>query len=196
MIIKIMGGDGMLRLNIEQTSAKLALNIQAPFLEMSTTQPQIQIETEAATLEIRQPNGVLEIDQYPSRASYGYKNVFDQTRQLAEEARQTVLEMIGRVAQNGDRMARIESGENAIAAISEEESYSPPPQVEITPVARPIIRYHVRAPEFNSTTGRVDVSLQRGTVETHLRWGTVSPRIAQYNSIRMWTTGSRVDIKQ
>jgi len=180
----------MLRLNIEQTYAKLELNITKPFLEIQTTAPQIQLETEAATVEISQPRGELEIDQYPSRASYGYQNFSDRTSRIAEEARQSVLEYIGRTAEEGDRLARIESGENAILAIIEEHAIPEPLEVGITPITPPYINYQVNPPQFNFIPGKVELNLQRGTIDLNLRRGTVEGRIAQYNSVRMWTTGS------
>lgn len=184
----------MLRLNIEQTHAKLELDIKHPFLEIQTTPPKIQLDTQAAVVEIRQGQGTLEIDQYPSRASYGYKNMDDRTREIVQEAQRIALEVVGRITEEGNRMGRIESGENAIAAIAEERYNEPPLDVTLSPIAAPIIRYTPKPVEYNVIPAKLDLTLQRGTVDLHLQRGTVTGRLNPYNSIRMWTTGSRIDM--
>jgi hypothetical protein len=187
----------VLRLNIEQTYARLNLEIQDPFLQIKTTKPQIQLETEAAKVEISQPRGELSIDQYPSRASYGYKDIYDRTREAAERGRQTVLENIARIVEEGNRMGRIESGENAIIEIVIDRVFenAAVPEVGITPIAKSDIRFTPRSPSFKVTPGHVELDLQRGTVDVELQRGTVKGTVSPYNSIRMWTTGNQVDME-
>lgn len=180
----------MIRLNIEQQYAKIELSITDPTISLRTQAPRLEIDTEAAVVEIRQPKGTLEIDQSPCRASYGYKHLDRFTRDLAQEAKQIALEAIGTKAQEGDRMARIESGEDVIIALAVEATTAEQLEVGIVPIEPPYIRYHPSPPEYQVTPGKVNTNLQRGTVDLQLNRGTVQAAMAQYQSVRMWTTGS------
>jgi len=181
----------MLRLNIEQQPARLELSITNPSLTMHSQAPRLEIETEAAVVEIRQPRGRLEIDQYPCRASYGLKNLEDRIREWAEAGRQTALETIAKIAQDGDRMARIYTKEDVIVNLAKESTVAEQLEVGIVPIAPPIIRYQVNPPEYWVTPAESNMQYYPGTVDLQLNRGRVDAAMAQYQSIRFWTTGTR-----
>lgn len=184
----------MLKLNIAQQPAKLALNIKDPFLNIRTTPPQIQLSTEPAIVEINRTEGKLEIDQYPCRYSIGFKNNFDFAYDFAQEGKQSVLAAVGEIAAEGDRLARIESKENAIANIATESMFSDPADVVWARVESPNIHYQPGKVEFNPIYGKVNLDLERGTVSLELQRGEVKGQISQYQNIRFWTTNSKVDM--
>ncbi|MCX7780180.1 MAG: DUF6470 family protein [Negativicutes bacterium] len=93
--------------------------------------------------------GELEIDQTPSRESYGVKTCFAWRLEISAQARQMALAGIGRIAAEGDRLARIESGEDAIVNMAAESNLAAEAiEIGITAVARPIIKYHPSSPQM------------------------------------------------
>lgn len=184
----------MIKLNMEQQPAKLSLEITDPVLRIETTPPQIQLSSEPAIVEINRTDGKLEINQYPCRYSIGFKNVFDFAYDAAQEGKRIVLETIGRIAAEGDRISHIESGENAIANIATESNFPEPPDVTWARTASPEINYQPGTIEFNPIYGKVNLNLKRGTVNLELQRGEVHGRISQYQSVRFWTTQSNVDL--
>ena len=95
---------------------------------------------------------ILAIDQTPSRASYGLLTQDALRHKLVSEQKQAVREDIGRTVAEGNRMAHIETGENAIVEIAAEAYLSEaPPEVVLQPVERP--SFHVA----EITGGRVNI---------------------------------------
>lgn len=85
---------------------------------------------------------ILAIDQTPSRASYGLLTQDAFRQELAAHQRQVVRENLDRTVAQGNRMAHIETGENAIVEIAAEAYLSKtPPEVVLRTVARP--SFHV-----------------------------------------------------
>lgn len=184
----------MLILNVATQPIKTEYAIQEAILNLQTTSPQVQISSEAATLDIRQPHGKLEIDPTPCRYARGIKNLADFSRDNAQAGRNAAMEAIGRTVEEGHRLANIESGENAVAAIAAETNTVPIPQTVLAYVPPPDIRYTPNPPQISFTAGKVDLTLQRGTVQVDVTPGTVDINITQYPSIKMWTTENKVDM--
>jgi len=184
----------MIRLNIFQQPAKLELSITDPVLNIRTTSPKTQLSTQPAIVEIRRTEGKLELDFTPYRYSIGFKNNADFMRDFANEGKQAALEAVARIAQEGDRLARIESKEDAIVQMAIESNFPEPPDITWARIEPPIIHYEPGKVDFNVIRGKVDLNLQRGTVELNLQRGEVKGRITQYPSIRFWTTNNEVDM--
>lgn len=182
----------MIRLNISQQFAKLELNISEPQLNLKTTHPKVELSTEPAVLELKRVDGKMEIDQYPSRASYGYKNVSDMMREYAQEGLRAAIEAVGEIAAEGYQLTQIQNGQNQIANLARQSIFDPPPEFSWTPVERPHIYYEPGKIDSKYIQGDVDLKLQRGTVDSQLQRGQVEGYISQYQSIRFWT--SNVDL--
>lgn len=90
--------------------------------------------------------GWFEIDQSPCRASYGLKSTSAWTLELSAAGRQQAMETIARIASQGDRLANIASGENAIVNIAVENSL-PKEKGELVwaRIDPPVIDYHPSA---------------------------------------------------
>ncbi|MPL97844.1 hypothetical protein SDC9_44039 [bioreactor metagenome] len=185
----------MLYLNISSQNAKLQYNIKDPVLNLQTTKPQLQINTEPAKLDIHQAKGQLEIDNTAYRYSIGIKTMQDMARDNARAGRQTALEAIGRIAREGDRMAAIENKENVFANMAAENNIQQPPEITWAPIAAPRLHYNFNPAQINITPGTLDINLQRGDVAANLDRGTVDFRIAQYQSLKFWTTENKYDTR-
>ncbi|KYZ76485.1 hypothetical protein AXX12_08615 [Anaerosporomusa subterranea] len=181
----------MLRLNISTQPTVLSASIQEPQINLRTTLPTVQLDTEAATLEISSPKGELSIDQTPCRYSLGIKNMSDFVRDFAQEGKNAVLAGIARMANEGDQLADISKyGGDPIVSLA--IAHSTPAKGELTLgwIENPIISYQPKAVTFKATDPQVNLELKRGTVENNFQWGTVSFQVTQYPKITMWTTGS------
>lgn len=184
----------MLCLNISQQNAKIAINTTRPVLNLQTTRPQIDISSQAAKLDIQQAKGELEIDNTDYRYSIGIKNIQDMARDNAQEGKQTVLETISRIVQEGNRMAKIESKEKVFANIAAESCIQEAPEVVWDHIEAPKIRYNLTSAQVDYVPGNLDIDLKRGTVDAQLDRGTVNISMAQYQSIKFWTTENKYDL--
>ena len=181
----------MLRISISTKPIRLDLTINNAKMNLQTTQPKVQMETTPATVGIRQPQGELTIDSYPCRYSIGIKNLADLARDFAALGRQTAMDTIGRIAQEGDQLARIQIKSNAIADIAANSTVSEVPDITYAYIASPNIYYQANPVQFNPTDGKVDLILNRGTVQGDYQRGNVDIQVSQYPSIEI----STVDVK-
>lgn len=181
----------MLQINISTQPIRLDYTIQNAKLNLQSTPAKLQMETMAATLEIRQPRGELTIDSTPCRYSIGLKNNTDLARDNAALARQAVMNGIARIAQEGTQYARIESKSNAIADIAANSGFSEVPGITLAHIEAPDISYQANPVQFNPTAGKVNFTVQPGTVEGDYQPGSVDIRVIQYPSIQF----STVDVK-
>ncbi len=161
---------------------------------MKTTLPQLEIDTEAAKLDIKQGQGRLEIDMYPFRASYGMKNRTDLTREVAERGRDTALDTIGRIAANGDRLAHIATREDAAVNIAAEESLPRDGELTWTRLENPVINYTPQKPQITVFSGKLDINLKRGNIQTDYTPGKISLRMLQYPAVHYSTTEAKVNL--
>lgn len=186
----------MLTLNISQQPAKMEITTVRADNNLTTTPPRLLLDTEAATVEIRQPKGELEIDWRPFRASYGIKDSGEFSRDNAARGQQIALETIGRIADEGNRLARIESGQDVVAELATEANTPSTPEVVWTWLEPPAIKYTAHQPEFRPTPARFSTELIRGTVNIDYEPYQFNLRMVQYPSITMWVTGyNDIDIR-
>lgn len=181
----------MLRINISTQPIHLEYTIINAQLNLKTTQPKVLLETTPATVEISQRQGELIIDQTPCRYSIGLKNIADFARDNAAKGRQTAMDTIAQIAQEGDQLARIESKTNAIADISANSTVSEVPDITYAHIASPEIHYQANPVQFNPIEGKVDLTLQRGTVEGDYQPGKLNIQVTQYPRVEI----STVDVK-
>lgn len=181
----------MLRLNISTQPTVLSFSIQEPQTNLKTTLPAIQLDTEAAKLEISSPKGELSIDQTPCRYSIGIKNHSDFTRDFAQAGQRAVLAGIARMAREGDQLADISnSGGNPIVSIAKARSTPDKVEVNLGWIENPIIFYQPQEPKISASNPNLSLELNRGKVKNDFRWGTVNFQVTQYPKITMWTTGA------
>ena len=181
----------MLRINMSQQYAKINMDIKDPKLILHTTLPKIEMHTEAAKVEITSGSGELSIDTTPCRESYGIFSNTEFARDCARRGKETALETIGRMAQEGDRLMRIESHEDAIVNIAIDNMSPQEFDVEWMPKNPPTIEYRPRPVRYRPVAGKVDVRLHWGSVENNSEPGTVTVTMAQYNKLNIWVTGTR-----
>ena len=181
----------MQRINISTQPIRMDYTLQNAKLNLQSSPTKVQIETAPASLEISQPRGELTIDQTPCRYSIGIKNCSDFAQDNAALGRQTVMNAIARIAQEGNQMARIESKSDALADIAADSSFSEVPEITWASIAAPNIQYQANPVQFNPIAGKVNFTVQPGTVQGDYQPGSVDIRVSQYPSIEI----SVVDVK-
>lgn len=181
----------MLRINITTQPIRFDYAINNAKLNIQTSQPRVQLKTTPAMVEIHQPRGELTIDQYPCRYSIGLKNLADFAQDCADLGRQTLMDTIARIAQEGDQMAQIQNKSNAIANIAANSTISEVPDIIYAYIASPNFNYQANPVQFIPKEGKVDLNFQRGNVQGDYQRGSVDIRVAQYPSIEI----SVVDVK-
>jgi len=110
------------QIRLEQTFAKLGLNIQKSVQEIRQPRAEMSIKQEPAQLQISQRQGVLTIDSSEAQSNIDLRGPLRRSRDNAEYGYQKWLEAIAFISQSGDRLAAIERKGNPIAEISFEES--------------------------------------------------------------------------
>lgn len=182
----------MLMLQINTTPIKTELNVQKAQMQLTTTRPQLQMDTEPAIVEIHQPQGELSIDQYPLRYSYGMKNLADFTRDVAQVGRQTALEEVGHMAEEGDQLMSIENNQDAVVAIATEKVDINPLDIQFAPLASPEIHYKTKPVEYRPQPGKLTISVNLGRVQNDFHPGKVVLQVVQYPSVSFHTVDKKV----
>ncbi|QSS99615.1 hypothetical protein IMZ31_16320 [Pontibacillus sp. ALD_SL1] len=104
------------QIQIRTTPAKIGLTIQNAKHTYKQPQAEQQIQQPGANLSIKQEPPKLSIDQTKAWQNIGLKSVFVRAEEYANRAKQTGLEHIATIAQEGDELMRIENGGNPIAS--------------------------------------------------------------------------------
>ncbi|KGK90336.1 hypothetical protein DP73_06700 [Desulfosporosinus sp. HMP52] len=181
----------MIQININTQPIRTDYNIQNAKLNLQTTPPKMLMETTPATLEIAQPRGELTIDHTAYRYSIGLKNIADFSQDNAALGKQTAMETVARIVEEGNQMASIENGSNAVANIAFNASISNVPEITWAPIAAPDIQYQAKPAQINAYAGKVDFTHLKGEVQGDYRPGKVDIKVIQYPSIEF----STVDVK-
>lgn len=119
--------------------------------------PQVYIQQETARLEMeREPLRIL-IDQRETRREIGLYTPWMRMDEQVSLAQENALRYIGQMAQEGDRLMRIESGEDAIPNLAAEKWPEPPPETNVTmiPQTRPDIAFRGGEVHIEVTPGEV-----------------------------------------
>jgi len=181
----------MLQISINTQPIRLDYKTQNAKLNLQSTPSKVEMETTPATLEIRQPRGELTIDHTPYRYSIGLKNIADFARDNAALGRQTAMDTIARIVEDGNQMARFETKSNVIANLAFNASLSEVPEITWAPIAAPKIYYQANQAKINAITGKVNFTVHPGEVQGDYQAGKVDIQVIQYPSIKF----STVDVK-
>ncbi|NQF13289.1 hypothetical protein HPY31_05070 [Brevibacillus sp. HB1.3] len=185
------------KIRMESTFAQLGLNINKPIQEIKQPKAEMNLHQTPATLSIEQARTILQIDSSQARANIGIMTSMQFSDSSAAYGKQKAMQAIAEKSQEGDRLMRIYTKENAIAAIGQEKGlrvleggYTPPAastddgvniSAEFKPVVIDVQRNGMRmdpvlrSPELSYTPGKVE------------------PYMIQYNSLKIDVVGSQLD---
>ncbi len=170
-------------LNISIQNARIGMNIRQGDLSMQSRKPELSLSQNHAKADIKYEHPKVIIDQYPSFASSGLKNFRDLTRQNAQEASANASQYTSKVASDGDLMAQIESGIDAIAHIAKRDFIDQKEyDIGTIPKERPIIDVEGdvsvnweknwegvnNGVQIQSSSGDLDINYIKGGVDVYL----------------------------
>ncbi|MGG4461150.1 DUF6470 family protein [Brevibacillus porteri] len=185
------------QLRMESTFAQLGLNINKPVQSIKQPQAEMNLSQTPAELTIVQGKTKLQIDSSQARANIGIMTSMQFSDTNAAYGREKWLQSISEKSQEGDRLMRIYTKENAIAQIGREKGLR-------------VLEGGYRPPSTSNDEG-VDVSFQavpatinvkRNGMSIHpvtrppeLSYtpGKIEPYTIQYNSLKISVVGSQLD---
>jgi pullulanase/glycogen debranching enzyme len=138
----------------------------------------IEIDNQKGDLEMSSKQVKLQIDNTESLAALNIKSTGRFISENAQAGMQSVLETIGRYAQQGDMLMDISKGSNALyqVAVQNENLKSPP--ADVMPLTLPTISWQQNSLNINYTPDKVsinpdnlqqvDVSFERGNINIKL----------------------------
>ncbi|MBW5468708.1 hypothetical protein GPJ61_12665 [Brevibacillus formosus] len=185
------------QIRMESTFAKLGLNINKPVQEIKQPSAEMNLSQVAATLTIEQARTELHIDSSQARANIGIMTSTQFSGSNAAYGKQKAMQAIAEKSQEGDRLMRIHTKENAIATIGKEKGlraleggYTPPSAsadegVDINIQLKPVkIDVKRNGMSINPVTRPPELSYTPGKVE---------PYMIQYNSLKIDVVGGQLD---
>ncbi len=185
------------RLEIEQTPAKLGLDIKKPEMKLKQKKADFELNQKKAEMSIQQENLRVEVDNYPPRRDMGYLNYQDRGKQIASKGKQQAMKGIAKKAKDGDRMAAIEEkanrGGKVIVQLAKEA---------MTADKREITIEHKEGPDINVREGNleIDIKPQKPEInfsankpEVSLNWGKVDAYLRQKPDLQFKETGYHID---
>lgn len=114
------------QLQIQTTRGFLGLDIAKPTQEIQQPKATLTQQQPAAILEISTTNPQLSLDTNEVRADIDLKSIFKRNEEYARLGKQGALEGIARRAQEGQQLMQIENGGNPIVEISKQTATPPP----------------------------------------------------------------------
>ena len=185
----------MLCLNIRQTYPRIGLHSQLSSLETKSPEADLHTTYESPTAGVWPKAAEVNINQYPSRHSYGYSNLKDLGAENAKQGFDGVEKGINRRVQEGNDMLNNGTKHNVVAAEAKAQLVPTKDRVLVVErVTPPEITVTPSYMQGNIDTGRDEVTIQPHEVQTHYTPGSLDIFLQDPGSIRMWTTEGRYDI--
>ncbi|SDM43214.1 hypothetical protein SAMN05518871_101204 [Psychrobacillus sp. OK028] len=138
------------KLQVQTTKAQIGLHTQKPVQQIEQPRVNLDIQQPKAiqTMETTKPQ--LTIDTEQARADLDLKSSAKRVSEVAQNAAQTALEGVGRRAEEGNQLMRIENGGNPIASQAKQRGRQPYSSLSI---------------KFIPSHGSVKVNFQPGSVD-------------------------------
>lgn len=184
-------------LRMQSSFAQLGLNINKPVQDIKQPNAEMNLQQIPATLSIEQARTTLQIDSSQARANIGIMTSVQFSESAASYGKEKALQAIAEKSQEGDRMMRIHTRENAIASIGREKGmraleggFTPPASsgdegVDINFELKPVvINVQRNGMVMNPVTKPPEISYTPGKVE---------PYMIQYNSLKIDVVGGQLD---
>lgn len=179
-------------LNISQTHAKIGIDTTPARFSIESHGATLKIQQKYAQLDIQSTLPKVEIDQYEAFASAGLKNSLDLAKSENEKGKQRTLEYIGKLVSDGDALAAIENGSNAVAEIALSDSFKPNNyNIDFLPKARPDIsliegemNINPEEVDFKGVQDAVEFSCTPAQLKLYYTPAQVEVFLAQYASIK------------
>lgn len=178
-------------LEIRQTYAKIGIDRTPGTLTMESSSARLELHQKQAKINIKTDLPKIEIDQYECFASSGLKNNGDMIKAAAQKGYQQVMSFIEKTASDGQRLAAIQNGGNAIVEIAKRDAfadvdagygYSPSPGPRIT--VRGGVKFDPEANGDGANNG-VEGTFVPGRLSINFTAAQVKVNLQQYASLNI-----------
>lgn len=158
------------QLDISSTNFKISIN--------KSGSKQIDIENQKGGLVMSSQPVKLQMDNTESFAALNIKSACRNISENAQESMQSLLETIGRYAQQGDLLMDIRQGSDALSQIAIQKANYKPQPADIPQLELPAISWQPNSLKIDYTPNKitinpdnmqkVDISFERGSVNISL----------------------------
>ena len=185
------------QLRMESQFARLGLNITKPEQEIQQPHAELNLQQKPAELSIVQASTELNIDSSQARANIGIMTSMQFSDSNVAYAHQKWLQAISEKSQEGDRLMRIYTKENAIAEIGREKGqrvleggYTPPSASTDEGVD---VNIQLKPVDINVNKNGMSMSPVIRPPELSYTPGKVEPYMLQYNRLKIDVVGGQFD---
>jgi len=185
-------------LRIEQTYARIGLQIERAQLSIQQPKADIRMHQELPRLEIEKTPLQIQIDQQDCWNEVGLMDYRTLTGDNAKRAKQIAWEAIGKIAEEGNRLARIEDGGNPIVEMAVEISNPPPVDfnIDLIPKSRPKIDFIGGELHFHPVEGQVHLEVIPNKPIIEATQPKVTAYMLQWPSINIEYLGNNLDMRR
>jgi hypothetical protein len=175
------------RIQILQQYARIGIDADPSKLEMRQPKALLEIRTERPRLDIESPKGQLSIDQSKAWDALALGGHLHTLNRIHGENKRITLESIGRIVQDGNRLAAIHLPTHAIADLAEDRTSESVPWNIVGPagVDNVDIRYAAMEPRFEAVRGKVNIDVRPNRPEIHFTRGKLDIHMLQYNKVEI-----------
>ncbi len=142
------------KMQIQSTKAQIGLTIQKPVQEIQQPKADLDLQQPKAEMSIQTTKPKLSIDSLEMRESLDLKSSGTRTAEMAAYSKQDALEGMGRRAQEGSELMRIENGGNPIVDQAKRRGRQPYSGLGIQFIPKP------DSVKINFEPGTVDIRVE------------------------------------
>lgn len=187
MDLRITTRHGLVGINT--TQGKMNINYGKSNFRIQTKKPKMN-------MEITQPK--VKIDQSKPLAEIGLKKISDFIKTNAGKGKQVCSQGISRIVQQGNELARIETGSNAIssqARYNAFDQYKKEVNIDFIPKSRPQVDLQEGKVDINLEKGEVSIQSKPQEVNLDYNVGKIEVYLRQKPFIDIEYTGNNLDFK-
>lgn len=180
---------------IRQTYAKIGIDADLGKQSIRQPRPTFEMRREPPSLSIEQPRGELTIDQSRAWDALAVGGHLTMMSRINLQGPRIALETIGKIAERGDRLAAIHTGENAIAEIAAEEGRIEFSQFQFAGPAgfdNVDIAYRANKAKIEVREGKIHVNARVNPPIHEYERGKIDIYMRQYNKVEFFPP--RIDI--
>ncbi|NSW83217.1 MAG: hypothetical protein HPY90_08065 [Syntrophothermus sp.] len=183
-----------MELRIEQSFARIGLNIKDPFLNLDVSSPRLNLRSVPPRMEITSRLPDISIDQTQCFADMGKRTPIEFMSYMANLAWALGQQGTERIAAEGEMLASIEDG-LTVSDIAFENSFDVKEyDVAAVPSHPPEIGFAVYPVNIKVEPGTVETHLEPGAVRGNLDWGQVRAYLLQPPQLDIQYVGKNYDI--
>jgi len=185
----------MPQLQIRQTPLTMEYHTRKPVQVIEQPKAELNLKQEPAMVELRQPHGSLAIDSTRARQSIGIRSVMEFSDTNASFGYEKLMEAIGNISSEGDRMMMIEHKGEVLADIAMEELIrEPTPAVPPSQLDEGVdVSYQARPAEIQIERRGYSADPIRRPPILRYTPGKVEGEVVRWHSVDIQVSGLHID---